>query len=162
MGCDIHGFWEAQTPSGEWIAFRFVNDTRSYEWFGIIADVRSSQESLTSHRGIPGTASPGWKAYCKRWGRDLHSHTYLTLHEVINANMLLLKKEHDWSIGTIGTNEIHEDIPTPLEEIKALYLPGSDNGKDGTVIMNWTGTLADIIGNNDIEQKVRMVVAFDN
>ena len=159
MGCDIHGFWEAQTPSGEWIAFRFVNDTRSYEWFGIIADVRSSQESLTSHRGIPGTASPGWKTYCERWGRDLHSHTHLTLHEVVNANMLLSKKEHDWAIGT---NEIHEVIPTPIEEIKALYLPGSNDGKDGTVIMNWTGTLADIIGNNDIEQKVRMVVAFDN
>ena len=84
---------------------------------------------------------------------------HLTLHEVVNANMLLSKKEHDWAIGT---NEIHEVIPTPIEEIKALYLPGSNNGKDGTVIMNWTGTLADIIGNNDIEQKVRMVVAFDN
>jgi len=160
MGCDIHGFWEAKTPSGDWIAFRDINDSRSYMWFGIIADVRIPVASETARRGIPTTTSPLWQTYCTRWDRGLHSHTYLTPAEVVHANVLLVN--HYLNEDLPPPSKMHEIVPSLTEEIENLFLPSKDSASDLMIKLKWTGTLADLIGDVDIDQHVRMVIAFDN
>jgi len=155
MGCDIHGFWEAKTPDGRWIAFSRINDSRSYMWFGIIADVRYSTGSSTAGRGIPADSSPAWSKYCSIWGRDLHSHTWLTPNEVAIAN-----KEYSCSESYEPFDR--EKNPHLDEQVCILIIPSSDFDGDLIKEILWTGTLADLIGSDNIEDSVRMVVAFDN
>lgn len=166
MGCDIHGFWEFRTPAGSWIAFEPINDSRSYSWFGLIAGVRRPMGDLgTEERGVPSDCSNAWKQLVDAWGRDLHSHTWLTPAEVRRANHELFifykredEEEFDMNDLRIADN-YHETIPSPEMEVSRIFLPGPEgNYKE----MAWTGTLAEIIGDTDLSDRIRMVVAFDN
>ena len=166
MGCDIHGFWEFKTPDGAWIAFERINDARSYTWFGIIAGVRRPSGNLeTAERGVPADCSNAWRQFVDAWGRDLHSHTWLTPAEVRQANrdlFLSYRKEDGeetdpedlWS-----ADNYHETIPVPQRNVSRIFLPGPENRYKE---MAWTGTLAEIIGDQDLSDKIRMVIAFDN
>lgn len=166
MGCDIHGFWEFKTPHGKWIAFELINDARSYSWFGLIGGVRRPHGNLeTERRGIPGDCSNAWHQITDRWGRDLHSHTWLMPDEVKQANrdLFLLHKQEDEEMVSdedlAAADHYHETIPSPDMEIEKIFLPGPD-GNYST--MPWTGTLEENTGSRDLSDKIRMVVAFDN
>lgn len=166
MGCDIHGFWEFKTPAGAWIAFEPVNDTRSYNWFGIIAGVRRPSGDLgTEERGVPRDCSNAWQQFVDAWGRDLHSHTWLTPEEVRSANkMLFLLYSRDEDPDAVSEDlesaiHYHETVPSPEMEVSRIFLPGPENRYKE---MAWTGTLAEIVGDQDLSDKIRMVVAFDN
>ena len=162
MGCDIHGFWEAKTPGGDWIAFREVNRDRSYAWFGVVADVRMRLDSPTCHRGIPDDTSPAWSTYTTRWGRGLHSHTFLTPSEVRDANVKWWKIIKDEDLYDPDPNGvIREIVPHACEAIETLYIPPSNENVSMHSI-RWAGSLQDLIGSDDIEGRVRMVIAFDN
>lgn len=162
MGCDIHGYWEAQTPDGAWVAFYNINGARSYVWFGIIANVRSSQCSLTADRGIPDDASSAWNYYCNFMGRDLHSHTWLSHSEIKKANKLYTK---------YVCNEYQEEMSDPHEAtisadtpVRCLYMSGQKKSFDVSAIP-WTGTVADLVGATSprvISSRLRYVCAFDN
>ncbi len=163
MGCDIHGFWEFKTPDNKWIAFEHAIDARSYRWFGIIANVRNQLcINNTSRRGIPADASQAWSNYTQSWGRGLHSHTWLTPHEIDLANRELYRllkedEENDLDITRFQFKP-HEPIPEYSDEVSHILLPGPNN----LVSMIWTGTLAENTGTEDLAQHLRFVVAFDN
>ena len=166
MGCDIHGFWEFKTSDGPWIAFEHINDSRSYSWFGIIAGVRHPAGNLeTAERGVPADCSNAWRQLVDAWGRDLHSHTWLTPSEVRQANrdlFLSYRKEDGEETNPDdlwAADNYHETIPVPQMEVSRILLPGPDNNCKE---MAWTGTLAEIVGDQDLSDKIRMVIAFDN
>lgn len=163
MGCDIHGFWEFKTPDNKWVAFERAIDVRSYRWFGIIANVRNQLcINNTSCRGIPADASQAWFSYTQARDHDLHSHTWLTPHEIDLANRelyrLIKEDEEDDLDITRAQFEPHEPIPNCSDEVSCIFLPGSTD----LVPMIWTGTLAENTGTEDLTQHLRFVVAFDN
>lgn len=43
--------------------------------------------------------------------------------------------------------------------MRQIFLPGP-NGTFSTMV--WTGTLKDSVGSDDLSDKIRMVIAFDN
>ena len=174
MGCDIHGLWELKTPEGKWVAFRYVNDTRSYTWFALIADVRGRAGSETSRRGIPDDASAAWNQYCQAWGNGLHSHTWLTPSEVMLANKRLYafykaddngRKDAESCLYLPddalhhADGHYHETVPMPEDLLDQIILAGADQRH---TLMQWTGTIAENAHTDDIWQSIRLVVAFDN
>lgn len=104
MGCDIHiiaevredGTWKANTrevfPLDEWEREYYKKshaevpfDWRSYSMFGLFANVRNYDHctSIAAPRGIPEDASEAYKSHERDWEGDGHSHSYLTLRELI-------------------------------------------------------------------------------
>ena len=109
MGCDIHGYWELYHPQFKrWIAFRMINDGRSYSWFGILSGVRGEGPLVASHidagPSFAGQSSKSiteeeitsddedfsvaWRRYVAQWGEDLHSFTVVPYDEVRKANAI--------------------------------------------------------------------------
>lgn len=112
MGCDIHICTEAKkTVNGkeQWInvdhfihnpyypeeprEFELVEiyDGRSYILFSVLADVRNYDgiQPISRPKGIPADCSEVTKKQIDYWGEDGHSHSYLTLRELLNY-----QKEH--------------------------------------------------------------------
>ena len=164
MGCDIHGFWEARSPSGKWFAIHEINNDRSYTWFGAVAGVRSQDISpVVPVRGSPADASIAWADYCTDEIESgfLHHPTWLTPSEVAAANTVFCEAN-----GTILAHapSDHESVPQLTDEVNELitgynYVSGHGN----TQIIKWAGTIEDLIGKDAIyEQSIRFVCAFDN
>ena len=63
---------------------------RNYRLFAALADVRQNDYVKTpviaQPRGLPEDASPQTKAGAERWDGDGHSHTYLTMKELVEYN----------------------------------------------------------------------------
>ncbi len=180
MGCDIHGFWEFRTPDGSWIAFKKINEGQTYDWFGIIANVRAvTRGSKTAGRGIPDDCSSAWRQYTGAWGRGLFGHTWLTPHEVrlANAELLKLHKEYDEEyfkacdesgeetsaardgLTTKDPENYYEPVPDGATIVENLIIHGPGNYPD---TMTWCGTLSENLKTDNIDENIRMVVAFDN
>ena len=112
MGADIHLFTEVKrTINGteRWVNsdsweinpyYRYGSDEdrkherelnhksiysgRNYELFGILADVRGVGNPVISEpKGLPEDVSDVVKNESDRWGSDGHSHSYLTLREMV-------------------------------------------------------------------------------
>lgn len=167
MGCDIHGFWEARSPSGKWFAIHEINNDRSYTWFGAVAGVRSSISPIVPVRGSPVDASIAWADYCtdEIASGFLHHSTWLTPSEISAANAVYREATKGWPAtpGTQHPND-HESVPQLTDEVNELitgynYVSGHGN----TQIIKWAGTIEDLIGKDAIyEQSIRFVCAFDN
>ena len=165
MGCDIHGFWEVQLPSGKWFAIREINNDRSYMWFGAVAGVRSQDISpIVPVRGSPADASIAWADYCTDEIESgfLHHSTWLTPSEISAANAAYREATKDWREPQHPND--HESVPRLTDEVCELitgynYVSGHGN----TQIIKWAGTIEDLIGKDAIyEQSIRFVCAFDN
>ena len=61
-------------------------DSRNYQLFSILADVRGDYSPIVEPRGIPEDASTGYKYMCDQWDGDAHTHSYYTLTELLNVN----------------------------------------------------------------------------
>ncbi|MEU7978347.1 hypothetical protein AB0B63_07415 [Micromonospora sp. NPDC049081] len=98
MGCDIHAFVETRTgdtwkyagdafPDNEYPDDRHCpfDGARSYGLFGFLADVRnySRVPVISPPRDLPADVSPEVRAKSDRWDTDGHSHTWLTLAELV-------------------------------------------------------------------------------
>jgi len=111
MGCDIHlyveklvnGKWEIQrgfvssmyeADSEFFSTAKFRNavtpyDNRNYQLFGALAGVREDNiKPIAEPRGLPDDASPEVAAEAKDYGIDGHTHSWLTLKEIL---------DFDWS-----------------------------------------------------------------
>lgn len=108
MGCDIHmcvelNDWgwvpEKDTEERRWqlvIAEAASYGERNYGLFGILAGVRDSRlPLLVEPRGMPDDASLAACAESARLGRDGHTHSWITLKEVL---------DFDWSQPTPYTD----------------------------------------------------------
>lgn len=110
MGCDIHLYAEQKNGTGwvtadEWKVdedepgrmevpcdSRFYSG-RNYNLFSILADVRNGHGfagidtgdgyPIAPPRGLPDDVTPEVKTESDGWGRDGHSHSWLTLQELL-------------------------------------------------------------------------------
>lgn len=131
MGCDIHLFVEVRRkgkwqPAGrlvknEWYDqkekaschnLKYVRekfyDGRYYWLFGILAGVRSNAfEPIVEPRGVPDDASKEVRYQIDGWGSDGHTHSWLTLEDIL---------EYMWSprgkraIKELGANGFFDDV----------------------------------------------------
>lgn len=90
--------WYKKGSEHEWQKEEFQDEpdsSRNYDWFAILADVRngygvagistgSGFDVIAEPRGVPEDASDGWKEMVEDWGRDMHSHSYLTIEDFDN------------------------------------------------------------------------------
>lgn len=106
MGCDIHLYAEKRVD-GEWVSAdawepnedypeesrrrvevdygkRFYKEGRDYALFGILAGVRcGNREPIAAPRGMPEDASSEVRAECDVWASDGHTHSWLTVAEIM-------------------------------------------------------------------------------
>jgi len=104
MGCDIHLYGETQkTPAGDWTAcgewgtdkygnWELISNPlyfgRHYALFSVLADVRNYNELplIAPAKGLPLALSPEVARMAEQWDCDGHSHSYLTLKELLEFN----------------------------------------------------------------------------
>lgn len=131
MGCDIHFYtetrkdgawisadtWKRHEPDepgepGDLYVEREIYDGRNYNLFAMLADVRNGSgfagcrtgsgfNPIAAPRGVPNDANANYKEIVARWGADGHSHSHLTLRELL---------DYDWTQkstleGWIGFDE---------------------------------------------------------
>lgn len=105
MGCDIHLFTEAEKVidgQKKWVnvdnwkvdhyddsfTLRSAYDGRNYRVFAILAGVRNFREPLEAPiceaRGLPKDVSDTVKKDSDKWGIDGHSHSWLTMRELLH------------------------------------------------------------------------------
>lgn len=136
MGCDIHFHVEKKDENGKWISAdkwtvdpwgdddpdyidvkredSFYHD-RNYLLFGILAHVRDrSVTPISSPRGLPKDVSPEVKKRSDDYGADGHSHSWLTLAELL---------AYDWDVAmntyAAPTSFVRETLP----KLQALGSP---------------------------------------
>ena len=179
MGCDIHGVWECRLPNGDWVAFKRIDDTRSYEWFGILSGVRRDGPRCDAIEWDPRREQADyvgsyWLDICNLWGPDLHSHTLVSIPALRQANRAYIKamKENEDYEEHEEVDE-HETVPS-LDDVVEKILVGfggfdeSGNGRDRAITMGIP--LRDVmmlgpdatIDDPNVISRIRMVVAYDN
>lgn len=164
MGCDIHPYFEARFPDGTWQMIEAVDTGRSYDWFGLAAGVRRNFEESLEPRGMPDSPSWAWEYLCERNGPDFHSKSWLTPSELRDVNRHWQKRINDdreYDDDDLKSERVRDFIEslTPDHIITGIFIP-DDSGRLKKI--PFAGTLADFVGSNDIEDKVRLVFAFDN
>lgn len=103
MGCDIHLYveakidgiwksvdnWETDKVGDQYIPYekRFYTG-RNYNFFSILADVRNDSDfvPISQPKGLPEDISPEVKYQSNIWDGDGHSHSYLTIQEILSYN----------------------------------------------------------------------------
>ena len=111
MGCDIH-LYQEQKIDGRWKSADTWSDKydegcvsvayddmiytgRNYRLFSILANVRNGHgfagcktsdefNPISMPRGLPSDVSELVEAESKKWGVDCHSHSWLTLREILD------------------------------------------------------------------------------
>jgi hypothetical protein len=90
MGCDIHVHLERRDERGRYVEIPQVPDEyplggRSYSRFAFLAGVRNWANiiPLSSPRGLPHDLSATVREQSDEWDIDGHSHSWLTLHELL-------------------------------------------------------------------------------
>jgi hypothetical protein len=159
MGCDIHLYVERRTDSGwehvpdhsdDWRDTANWYSTRNYNLFAILADVRNGHGfagiktgdgfiPIDYPRGLPADVSTKVDAECVEWGIDGHSHSHLTIAEIL---------AFDWDQSTTLATPVGGDVRRPY------YRCASDD---------WWGTVmrAARLSKGSLDD-VRFVFWFDN
>lgn len=86
MGCDIHLHTERKIK-GSWVNLHSdLGVDRNYTLFAILADVRNYGENvpINSPKGVPTDASKEYLQSVEDMDTDGHSHSYLTLQEILD------------------------------------------------------------------------------
>lgn len=123
MGCDIHMYCEYKHKHGQekpkWVSadhYRVnphygvyedesqwevihLYDDRWYRLFGILAGVRDYEvKPIAEQRGIPSDCCKEIKKECDDYGCDGHSHSYLTLKELMDNRSKYIGKEDGYDV----------------------------------------------------------------
>lgn len=158
MGCDIHMFAEIRDDKERWHPVRqtvvvggdlltksetvVVQDWyngRNYDEFAILANVRNGYgfagvdlgdafEPLAYPKGLPEDCSMDILAEAERWGIDGHSHSWLTLTELI-ATEDYWNQAH-WSRGVVHKEQaalVRETGKPPESWAGGVSGPGSED-----------------------------------
>ena len=89
VGCDIHTYCEKRVGVGKWEAVPFAPfDWRSYGLYAFLAGVRnySGVPTIAPPRGFPEDAAAATRAMFEEWGGDGHTHSWLTVDELLAFN----------------------------------------------------------------------------
>lgn len=142
MGCDIHLFTEVKRHiygKEMWINsdlweinphYRYGSEDekkyepelniknlysgRNYELFGILADVRCYGNPVISNpKGLPEDVSDIVKDESDRWGIDGHSHSYLTLRELVEYLERHPKIKYDGFVSPEDAEKLDKTGETP-------------------------------------------------
>ena len=176
MGCDIHAYAETRDSVGAWSAVldsdgtptRFC-DYRSYDTFAILASVRNGGgfagiktsdgfNPIARPRGIPFDASPECQKMVDDYGEDGHSHSFLSLSELlefdwlqttIRRGIIPLQTWFFWSryekprgrypntfSSAIGGNRVKVIVPSDAEKMQGVK-PGPDENMSYHVDDEW-------------------------
>jgi len=166
VGCDIHPFWEVQDSDGRWHVIVNLQSTigSSYDWFGLAAGVRIKSSDSLEPRGIPSDLSWTWEYICETWVKYLHNHSWLTPSEVKRVNEIWRKRI------TEDIDDVNDDYdpsavldfiePLGPEFIISNFIIPDANGKLKDLAVEPV-PLAQFVDGN-IEERVRLVFAFDN
>jgi hypothetical protein len=93
VGCDIHSYIEMKIED-TWVYAGYIVVWRNYHLFAKLADVRNDG-SVTDYieaKGLPSDVSSVLQDASDRWGRDAHSHSYLTLQEIEEIDLKGIKR----------------------------------------------------------------------
>ena len=94
MGCDIHLHIEFKV-NGKWRHYSKPQIERNYSLFSKMANVRSCDDEIvpiSNPRGLPVDISFTTKFCATDWGRDGHSHSYLTAQEIVELDKWLKER----------------------------------------------------------------------
>jgi hypothetical protein len=129
MGCDIHIFIEYKRDN-KWHEDRCTSTItkkrgfgRNYLFFGALAAVRSHGiKPIYPRRGVPADVTEGVQKIVDEWGKDAHSHTYLSMDEykiVIDHYNSCVKGDKDYmSIYSVLSSKIDfYDIYTHCKDL---------------------------------------------
>lgn len=110
--------WYEKDSEYKWQKEEFQDEpdsSRNYDWFAILADVRngygfagvstgSGFDVIAEPRGVPEDASDEWKKEVKKWDRDMHSQSYLTIEDFDNFDW----NQFTMKYGVISLNQYKE------------------------------------------------------
>jgi hypothetical protein len=140
-----------------------VDAGRSYAWFGVAAGVRQQNEYSREQKGMPVSPSWAWEYICESWGLDFHSKSWFTPQELREVNRDWCKLQHEkwpeeFPDGPLLGEEFIGCID-PDHIITGIFIPDTGGRLQK---QPFAGTLAEFVGSRDIEDRVRLVFAFDN
>jgi len=149
MGCDIHIVQEFKYK-GKWLGARLLHGNRDYSFFAILCGVRKYYEtyenwkSIAEGRGVPEDASELSKALSEDWGSDLHSATYATPSEIIQAVEFLKAQFPDLPYLQQDNGKLYKDFI-------GVYYPKEVSG-----LVSFEGE------HHNPDEEIRYVIWFDN
>lgn len=116
-GNDPRVCWDWKTPA--------CFDNRNYALFGILAGVRNYDEAprISDPRGLPDDTTAFVQTESNGWGRDGHSHSWVTLQELVDFR---------WNDSLIESGLVEEKHYTPGQRPQS-YCRGVGGG--GTVVI---------------------------
>lgn len=204
MGCDIHLFTEVKkTINGTemWINsdsweinpyYRYGTDEdrkhereldhksiyrgRNYELFGILADVRGDGNPVISDpKGLPEDVSDVVKDESDRWGSDGHSHSYLTLRELVEYLEKYPKIKCEGFISPEAAKKLAKKGETPNSwaewanpDLKWVHRKWEEDSAVKYLVDKVRQKLSDVFWvrpedqTAEDEEKIRIVFWFDN
>lgn len=140
MGCDIHLYTEAKKTINDneiwvnidnWKYNPYYNHNnpdderelnivdlhgrRNYDLFSVLANVRNYSDSpfICEPKGLPDDISTITMKESERWGIDGHSHSFLTLKELIDFQNLNHKIKHSGLVSQKEAENLDAGISTP-------------------------------------------------
>ena len=113
--------------------YNFIYSQRNYNVFAMLANVRNygyAHVAIDTPRGLPHDASDLIKTESQKWGVDGHSHSYLTVKELLDYNWdrtayynnakMVYKNEagifYDWSLP-----KLKELAGDNLESVRIVF-----------------------------------------
>ena len=142
MGCDIHLYVERKVPAIGWVSLGEPEALggRNYNVFSVLANVRngygfagvptgSGYKPISEPRGLPDDVTEEVKAASDRWDCDGHSHSWLTLREIL---------EYDYSQETTHQGVIPFEVFKDFDERRTRW--GGDRA-DYMEPPSWSGSV---------------------
>lgn len=123
MGCDIHTMLEVDLGGPQWQCetkvthhedddgYLSIEDApyngRNYDLFAMMAGVRNGRgfagcdtgdgfTPISIPRGVPDTCSKEFREYSEQWDSDGHSHSWLTIDDIIHYDWSQRTKKRGW------------------------------------------------------------------
>lgn len=150
MGCDIHMHVEfKKTVSGKerWFCGDYFQlnpfhadypdeereyslvgfcDNRNYSLFATLANVRNYGNTpyIDNPRGLPEDITEAVKTDSEHWGIDGHSHSYMTLKELIDFHKEGHRLKYSGMISAEAAKKLDEDGTLPTEWCQWTNCPG--------------------------------------
>lgn len=179
MGCDIHLYVEYKKTvngvtnwySGDYLMvnpyygtdeyeFKYnivpLYDDRNYDLFAILADVRNSCKNkyISSPKGLPKNITKETAREAFHWRYDGHSHSYLTLKELLDFKPEPIKRKGyltkedaakldmgitptNWCIWTNQTDCIYREWVDNTNELEPLINLLKQRAHELCLIYNW-------------------------
>lgn len=149
---------------------------RDYELFGILANVRGvGNDVISMPKGLPEDVSDVVKDESDSWGSDGHSHSYLTLRELVEYYEKHPKIKYDGYVSPESARMLAKNGETPRmwaeyanPELNWVYREWSEDSpikylidkiRDRYTDMFWTRPENQT---SEDEEKIRIVFWFDN